>query len=79
MIAVGRSATIDAAIDQWEALRVRYQILLQGLNVNIMKKKSEMGELQYVALVGPMIDNTQANATCTKLRSDQIYCAVISP
>ena len=79
MIAVGRSATIDAAIDQWEALRVRHQILLQGLNVNIVKKKSEIGEFQYVALVGPMIDSTQANATCTRLRSDQIYCTVINP
>ena len=79
MIVVGRSATVDVAIDQWEALRMRYQILLQGLNVNIVKKKTESGASQYVALVGPMVNNAQANATCAKLRSDQIYCAVISP
>lgn len=78
-IELGFSPTAEEAINGWELLQRKYQTILQGLNVEIVKRRIQDGANKFLIWAGPFINQGKGEAICNQLREEDEHCIVVSP
>lgn len=72
--------TRNAAANQWETLKKRHAVLLDGLTVDLVRVDLGGDKGVWVRVqVGPLADMTVAKSLCAALQAHDVYCAPVAP
>ena len=76
---LGSEKTVEAAMAQWQELRVRFSALLGNRTPALAKLQLAGGATYYQLLAGPLRDESEADILCAQLQPMGQYCNPIPP
>ncbi len=76
---LGSEKTVEAAMAQWQDLRVRFESLLGAYTPALAKLQLAGGATYYQILAGPLTAESDADVLCAQLQPKGQYCNPIPP